>query len=292
MRFNIVDVFAEAKYQGNQLAVFRDVGGISGEEMQLVAREMNFSETTFIVGEDAERRTFGVRIFTPAREVPFAGHPTLGTAYVIQRLILSEPVEEIVLDVKAGRIPVRISYRHGAPDVLWMKQLSPTFGRIHEPGPIAEFLGLSPGDIDPRFPVQEVSTGLPFFIVPVRTGAALRRARADKAKLLRYVEGTEAKAPLIFCPEPRSREHHLEARMFGVYYGIEEDPATGSGNGCLAGYLAKYRYFGEPKVDVMGEQGYEVGRPSLLYLRSEDNGSTIDVRVGGKAVMIAEGELI
>ena len=290
--FHIVDVFAEAKYQGNQLAVFRDLEGVPEEMMQRIAKEMNFSETTFITAEDSENRVFRVRIFTPAHEVPFAGHPTLGTAYVIQRHILKEPVAEVILDLKAGKIPVMFSYRDNVPEILWMKQLNPVFGKVHEVAPVAEFLSLDADDFDTRYPIQEVSTGLPFFIVPLKTGDALRRAKIHKERFFEYVEKTEAKGPYIFCPQPRNPANNLEARMFGIYQGIEEDPATGSAGGCLAGYLARYRYFGSPRVDVRVEQGHEVGRPSLLYLRSEDRGEEIDVRVGGRVVTVAEGEFV
>ncbi|UCH58184.1 MAG: PhzF family phenazine biosynthesis protein [Candidatus Bathyarchaeota archaeon] len=292
MPFHIVDVFAEDRFKGNQLAVFRDRQGISDELMQSITREMNFSESTFIRGVDLEKMLFKVRIFTPAREVPFAGHPTLGTAYVIQRDIVREPVDEVILDLKAGKIPVRISYEDGEPSILWMKQLNPVFGDTYEPEEVASLLNLEPGDIDPDHPVQEVSTSIPFFIVPLRSGTALKKAKADKDRLLSFIEKRDAKAPLLFCPEPRNPENHLEVRMFGAYYGIEEDPATGSGNGCLAGYLARHRYFGSPRVDIRVEQGHEVGRPSLLYLRSEDRGEEVEIHVGGKVVMIAKGEFV
>jgi trans-2,3-dihydro-3-hydroxyanthranilate isomerase len=290
--FHIVDVFAEARYQGNQLAVFRVPGGIPDEEMLNITREMNYSESTFIEKEDPEKKIYTVRIFTKVMETPFAGHPTLGTAYVIQQTILGEPVPEITLDLKAGMIPVRFSYQGGEPDILWMEQLEPEFGMKYRVEEFARFLNLKPEDFDHGYPIQEVSTGFPFFIVPLKTRSALERATLDKTSFLKFIEDTESKAPIIFCPEPRNPENHLACRMFATYFGIEEDPATGSANGCLAGYLAKHRYFDSPKVDVKVEQGYEMGRPSMLYLRSEDTDHGIDVQVGGKVVMIAEGEFV
>jgi len=287
--FHIVDVFAEEKYAGNQLAVFRDDEGLPGELMQRIAKEMNFQESTFITGVDLDSLVFKVRIFTKERELPFAGHPTLGTAYVIQKAIVGRQVERVILDLKAGMIPVTFSYVDGEADVLWMKQLNPVFGETHPPEPVAEFLGLEPEDIDADWPIQEVSTGVPFFMIPLRTRDAVVRTRINREKLEAYTAGTEAKLPLVFCREPVNPENHLKVRMIGS---TDEDPATGSANGCLAGYLVKYRYFGGPKVDVRVEQGHEIGRPSLLYLRSEDRGEEIDVYVGGRNAMVAKGEFI
>ncbi len=287
--FHIVDVFAEEKYTGNQLAVFRDEEGLPGELMQRIAKEMNFQESTFITGFDLDSLVFKVRIFTKERELPFAGHPTLGTAYVIQQSIIGKQVEKVTLDLKAGSIPVTFSYVDGEADILWMKQLNPIFGETHPPGPVAEFLRLRTEDIDADWPIQEVSTGVPFFMIPLKTRDAVERTRIDREMLTAYTEGTQAKAPLVFCREPVYPENHLKVRMIGS---TGEDPATGSANGCLAGYLAKHRYFGSPKVDVRVEQGYEIGRPSLLYLRSEDSDEEIDVYVGGKNVMVAKGEFI
>jgi len=287
--FHIVDVFAEEKYAGNQLAVFRDEEGLPGELMQRIAKEMNFQESTFITGVDLDSLVFKVRIFTKERELPFAGHPTLGTAYVIQKAIVGRQVEKVTLDLKAGMIPVTFSYLDGEADVLWMKQLNPVFGETHPPEAVAEFLGLEPGDIDADWPIQEVSTGVPFFMIPLTSRDAVVRTRINREKLEAYTQGTEAKSPLVFCREPVYPENHLKVRMIGS---TGEDPATGSANGCLAGYLAKHRYFGGPRVDVRVEQGYEIGRPSLLYLMSEDRGEEIDVYVGGRNVMVAKGEFI
>ena len=287
--FHIVDVFAEEKYAGNQLAVFRDDEGLPGELMQRIAKEMNFQESTFITGVDLDSLVFKVRIFTKERELPFAGHPTLGTAYVIQKAIVGRQVEKVTLDLKAGMIPVTFSYVDGEADVLWMKQLNPVFGETHPPEPVAEFLGLEPEDIDTDWPIQEVSTGVPFFMIPLTSRDAVVRTRINREKLEAYTQGTEAKSPLVFCREPVYPENHLKVRMIGS---TGEDPATGSANGCLAGYLAKHRYFGGPRVDVRVEQGYEIGRPSLLYLRSEDRGEEVDVYVGGRNAMVAKGEFI
>jgi trans-2,3-dihydro-3-hydroxyanthranilate isomerase len=290
--FYIVDVFAEQKYAGNQLAVLRDIGALSDTEMQEIAKEMHFSETTFISSEEKRKGGYDARIFTPEHEVPFAGHPTLGTAYVIQQEIIKEPVEKVLLNLKVGQIPVTFDYKGKQIDLLWMKQNNPTFGQIFDPIAISEVLKLDQGEIDHRFPIQEVSTGLPFIIVPLKSLNAVKQSKADKDKYFDLIKDIQAKAILIFCPQTYKKENDLNVRMFADYYGVPEDPATGSANGCLAGYLVKHRYFGKDRIDVRVEQGYEIGRPSLLFLRAEEKEDKIDVRVGGRVIMIAKGELV
>jgi trans-2,3-dihydro-3-hydroxyanthranilate isomerase len=290
--FYIVDVFAEEKYAGNQLGVFRKAEGFSDTQMQRIAKEMNYSETTFILSDGERDGGFDVRIFTPEEELPFAGHPTLGTAYVIQQAILERPVKKIVLNLKVGQIPVTFSYKENQPDVLWMKQKSPAFGQEVDKAKMARSLNLEESAIDERFPIQEVSTGIPFLIVPLKSLAHLKKAKVDFAKFMKAVENIEAKAPLVFCPEARENENDLSVRVFVDYYGIPEDPATGSANGCLAGYLVKHSYFGQNRIDVRVEQGHEIGRPSLLYLKAEERADDIDVFVGGRAIMVAKGVFV
>jgi trans-2,3-dihydro-3-hydroxyanthranilate isomerase len=290
--FYIVDVFAQRKYAGNQLAVFRKGSQYSSEKMQILAREMNYSETTFILSDKKNENGFDVRIFTPAREVPFAGHPTLGTAYVIQRYILQRAVEKVILNLKVGQIPVSITNNDDDAEWLWMHQKSPQFGHSLDSGKVAESLHLQPEDVDDRFPVEEVSTGIPFLIVPVKSLAAMKKARVDQDRFFDLVRDKEAKAPLLFCPETYTKEHDLNVRVFADYYQVPEDPATGSANGCLAGYLVKNRYFHSSRIDIQVEQGYEIARPSLLCLKAEQTKQNIEVHVGGKVFPVAEGELM
>ncbi|MBA7590263.1 Trans-2,3-dihydro-3-hydroxyanthranilate isomerase [subsurface metagenome] len=290
--FYIVDVFTEEKYAGNQLAVFEDAEGLSDTEMQQIAREMNYSETTFILSKKKRNNGYDIRIFTKEEEVPFAGHPTLGTAYIIQREITKKPVEKIILNLKIGQIPIALNYNKEYVDLLWMKQIEPTFLSILDLDLISQILNLDKKDIDDKFPIQEVSTGLPFIIVPLKTLDSLKQAKVNKDKYFKMIEKTQAKAILVFCPGTYSQKNDLSVRVFTDYYGVPEDPATGSANGCLAGYLVKYRYFGKKKINIRVEQGYEIGRPSLLFLRAEDKRGKIDISVGGKVIMIAKGEFI
>lgn len=290
-KFYILDVFAEEKYTGNQLAVVRVKKKLSDLEMQKIAREINFSETTFILSDSPEKCGYNVRIFTPQQEIPFAGHPILGTAYIIQKEIIKKPVKSVILNLKVGQITVELSYRGGRINRLTMKQMEPIFGRRFDIQRIAEVLSLDESEIDERFPIEEVSTGLPFIIVPLKTLSAVKKAMIEKERYFELIKDTNAKAILIFCSETYRKENHLNVRVFAPYYGISEDPATGSANGCLAGYLIKHRYFGKDQIDVRLEQGYEIGRPSLLFLKARKKMGKIEIYVGGKVGEVVRGVL-
>lgn len=292
MQFYIVDVFAQTKYNGNQLAVFTDIDALANEQMQRIAKEMNYSETTFIVANDVREDGYDVRIFTPAQEIPFAGHPTLGTAYIIAQAIINKPVETVNLNLQVGQIPVSLHYSNGDVECLWMQQKQPTFHNKFTADAIAPILNLNTEDIDTNFPIQEVSTGLPFIIVPVKKLAATKKIKVNKDLYFDLVNTTEAKSILVFCPETYNQENNLNVRVFCDYLGVPEDPATGSANGCLAGYLVEYSYFGTDSIDIRVEQGYEIGRNSLLLLKAQKKDTKIDVFVGGKVIMVAKGEFV
>ncbi|WP_439028266.1 PhzF family phenazine biosynthesis protein [Haloarchaeobius sp. DT45] len=286
--FHIVDVFATERYAGNQLAVVTDAGDLTDETMQAIAREFGYSETTFVEGRDDGG--WHVRIFTPAEEIPFAGHPTLGTAWVIREHLASGHPDPVVLHLGVGDVPVRVE-----DGTLWMTQQAPTFGREFGRDEAAGTLGLDPASMRDDLPVQAVSTGLPTIVVPLRDRAALETIEVDRPAYDRLTADHDAKNVLAFCPEPRDEAHDYAARVFAPYYDVPEDPATGSSNGCLAGYLA--RHVGP--VDAVVEQGYEMGRPSLLELRAREGGDgdadentdEVHVEVGGDVVHVADGTL-
>ncbi len=292
LEFFIVDVFAVEKLTGNQLAVFNHAKSLNPDKMQRIAKEMNFSETTFITSnEDKENGNgYDVRIFTPEKELPFAGHPVLGTAYVIQNEIKKKQVDKIHLNLEIGQIPVTLQYKNDQIDILWMKHKPPIFGNEYKPEQWTEMLGLEEDDFEKKYPICEVSTGAFCFIVPLKTLTAVRRAQINLDKFYRFIKITDAKATLIFAKETYKKENDLNARFFAHYLGVAEDPATGSANGCLAAYLIKYDFFGKSKINVRVEQGYELGRESLLLLMAEDKGDVIDINVGGKVFMVAKGE--
>ncbi|MCP4702976.1 MAG: PhzF family phenazine biosynthesis protein, partial [candidate division Zixibacteria bacterium] len=262
----------------------------SDEEMQHIAKEINFSETTFIMSDSVINDSFPVRIFTPAEEMPFAGHPTLGTTFIIQQKIICKQVPSLTLDLKIGKIPVTFEYINNEPDKLTMRQIEPIFGKVFAKDELSCVLGIKPEDIDDSFPIEETSTGKPDIIVPLKSLDAVRRCQIDIRKYYELINNLDSKAILVFARETYHKENQLNARMFANYFGIPEDPATGSSNGALAGYLVKNRYFDTDKIDIRVEQGYEIGRPSLLYLNASDANGKIDIRVGGKVIEIAKGE--
>lgn len=292
LTFYTVDVFAVDKYTGNQLAVFTNASHLSPDQMQCLAREINYSETTFITSIAPDNGGYNVRIFTPKKELPFAGHPTLGTAYIIQREIIQEPVAIVNLNLQVGQIPVSWERTGDRSEVLWMRQNPPTFHQIFAASDLASILNLEVDEIEDRYPIQEVSTGVPFIIVPLKNHTALKRSRINREKYFQFIENTYAKEILVFCRETYSSANQLSVRVFADSLGIPEDPATGSANGCLAGYLVKYGYFGDRAVDVRVEQGYEIDRPSLLFLKARGEGEAIQVSVGGKVIMVAKGEFV
>ena len=289
MDFYITDVFGQEKYSGNQLATFLHCEDLSDREMQQIAREINFSETTFVVSDRPRDDGYAVRIFTPAAEIDFAGHPTLGTAFVIQRYLIGQPVEQVVLNLRVGQTPVRLPV--GSDDsMLWMRQAEPTFGPQLEPTALAQVLGLELSDFDERWPIEQVSTGLPHIIAPLKSLAALKQARIARESYNTLVQQTWAKAILVFSPQGYSATHDVSVRMFADYYGVPEDPATGSGNGCLAAYLVKHRYFGTSSINLRVGQGFEIGRPSILALQSAEERGRISVSVGGQVIPVAKGQ--
>lgn len=285
MRFFLVDVFGNTRYSGNQLAVFLDFGTLDAGEMQRIAREINFSETTFITAEEKANGGYPVRIFTPVEEIAFAGHPTLGTAFILACYLEKEKPERVLLNLKIGQIPVS-----SEGDLWWMKQNQPHFGTVLDIGTVAELLGLDHHDVDHRFPIEEVSTGLPFAIVPLTSMDALKKAKVNPDQYWDFIRTSTAKGFLVFCPEAYEKNHDLSSRVFVDYLGIPEDPATGSATGCLAAYLARYRMFGDGQLEMTIGQGYEIGRPSEIKIKVKQTGEDYDIFVGGRVIEVAEGQ--
>jgi trans-2,3-dihydro-3-hydroxyanthranilate isomerase len=291
--YAIVDVFAERPLEGNALAIFPDARGLSTADMQSLARETNLSETTFILPRAPEierERGIQVRIFTVREELEFAGHPTLGTA---SWLYLHHPIlrgaEQITLDLRVGPIPVSFAAQQEGPGIFaTMRQNDPTFGQIHDPHIIAETLNLDIADLDPTLPVQTVSTGMAFCIVPLRSLEVAARLAIPQPLALPYLENSGAK--FFHCITRASAESGADwhARM-QFYNG--EDPATGSASGCTAAYLVRHSlaFSGQP---IVIEQGVEMLRPSRIHVSATAEGDHIfDVRVAGRTIPIATGRL-
>ena len=280
--FFIVDVFTEEKYTGNQLAVF--LGEPDTETMQKLALEMNFSETTFITALEPTPEGYAVRIFTKVEELPFAGHPTLGTAYIIQRELIKRPVKQVDLHLGVGTIPVTFE----TDGTLWMHQKPVRFGHVFDRSQIAPILGLDTDDLDDRYPIQEASTGNPHMLAPIRSLDAVKRAVVDVPRWQQLLNAVQpelgVKSFSIFTAETVHAENDLHVRAFGPLRGVMEDPATGSAIGNLVGAdrLEKKRV----------EQGYAINRPSLLLLSARRHPDHIEIHVGGRVRMVAQGTLI
>lgn len=286
--FYVADVFAERKYAGNQLAIIRHAADISSEEMLHITREMNYSETTFILSDTPENGGYHVRIFTPGGEVPFAGHPTLGTAALIREIITPDKPDRIILNLKIGQIPVDV-----IDNIYWMKQINPEFGKCYSPDEISSVIGLSPSALTPDLPVQWVSTGLPTVIVPLKDLDSVKKVKINREAYTTFINRNGPVLILIFTPKTLFPENHIHDRVLAPCYGVEEDPATGSANGCLAGYLVKNRVMGSATIEnIRVEQGYQVNRPSLLLLTAQDHGKEVEIRVGGKVLFTAQGNLL
>jgi trans-2,3-dihydro-3-hydroxyanthranilate isomerase len=288
--FVIVDVFAEQRYGGNPLAVVLDAGSLDGAEMQAVAREFDFSETTFVCAPLAAPGPCPVRIFTPTEEIPFAGHPTLGTAWVLRALAGGEAASvELALGIGAVTVAFE-GTGEGARG--WLRPPAPELGAEVPRATAARVLGLDEADLDPALAVQRVGVGVSFWLVPVKGLAALGRCDVDARTYRAEVPAsgaTGALGVLAFCREGHEPGHDLAARVFFDAGGIREDPATGSANACLAAWLSHHRVGGDARVDARVGQGVEMGRPSLLHLRA---GDPAHVEVGGGVVAVARGRLL
>jgi trans-2,3-dihydro-3-hydroxyanthranilate isomerase len=261
---------------------------LGDDEMQKLARETNLSETTFILPREAEveqREGHKVRIFTVNEELPFAGHPTLGTAWYLRQRTAAD---EIALDLKVGRIPVKFEQRDG--HVFGeMRQSEPQFGRVHAHSEVAKVLGVAIGELDEDLPIQTVSTGMPFTMVPFRSLSTLQKLNVSWYQLAPYLSTVGRLAFFYFiCRETVDAKATLHARM--IFYN-GEDPATGSAAGCCAAWAVKYGVLA-PENQGLIEQGMETRRPSWIYIRAAKSGDSVtNVRVGGNVVQVIDGEV-
>lgn len=298
LHYHRVDVFTDRVFGGNPLAVFTNGRGVSPETMQAVAKEFNLSETTFVLPPDDARHDYRVRIFTPAQELPMAGHPTVGTSFVLAREHMTarerDGAVDITLEEGVGPVPVRIEFAGGEPVYAEMTQPLPTFGpRLEALAPVAEMLSLDAADIDERLPVEVVSCGVPFLYVPLKSLDAARRARPRADLMESTLAGVVPPEVFVFTRETEHAGSTVHSRMFAPPMGIVEDPATGGASGPLGCYLVRHGLVGAAggAADIVSEQGLEMGRPSFIKIRIEtDGGERITgVRVGGQTVYVGEG---
>jgi trans-2,3-dihydro-3-hydroxyanthranilate isomerase len=289
------DVFSSRPLEGNSLAVFLDGRGLTDADMQAVAKEMNLSETTFILPRDAateRERGIRVRIFTVREELPFAGHPTLGTAFALRGRADAKKdavrEKEVVLELNVGKVPVTFEDSAGAPAFGEMTQINPTFGMQHDREAVARAIGLRTQDFDDSLPIETISTGLPYTLTPLKSLEVMRNLQIDLNRGPEYLAQTGGRFFYFVTRETVASDARLHARML-FYNG--EDPATGSAAGCTAAWMVAH---GVAKSDerVLIEQGVEMKRPSRIFVRaSRSDNRVVNVRVGGNSVEIMRGEL-
>lgn len=297
-----VDVFTRRPFGGNQLAVFTDGRGLSTEQMQDLAREMNFSETTFVLPPETPGGHKKVRIFTPAIEMPMAGHPTVGTAAaLVQRGLVDLPADQaLILELGIGPVKVEIEPRFASAPFVWMNHRLPQFSQYERSRKaVASALGLEFEDVRADLPLEVVSTGVPFLFVPLASLAAIRRARSEAAALARLFEGMEPANVALFTQEvePPGAGYppaDFHARMYSPHLaGVVEDPATGSMAAPFGAYLAQHGVLiNDPKVTFEIEQGLEMHRPSRITVEVCREGERVTaLRIGGDSVIVGEGEI-
>jgi len=282
------DVFSSRPLEGNSLAIFLDARGLTDAEMQSLAQEMNLSETTFVFPRDAATESeqgIRVRIFTVQEELPFAGHPTLGTAFALRA---QTAAQRIILDLNVGKVPVLFEDSPGQPSFGEMTQIDPIFGSQHDREAVAHATGLPLQNFDDSLPIQTVSTGVPFTVVPIKSLAVMQTLQIDVNRAAEYLSNSAGKFFYFVTRETVDPNARLHARML-FYNG--EDPATGSAAGCTAAWMAAH---GVAKLEerVLIEQGVEMKRPSRIFVRaSRSDNRIVNVRVGGNSVEIMRAEV-
>jgi len=282
-----LDVFTDQPYTGNQLAVFPDGSELTTEQMQHLANEINYSETTFILDSKDSSYDFEMRIFSVQLELPFAGHPTLGTAYAIMNLldIWKKKSNRLRLKTKVGVIPLEKE-----KDNIWMQQNEPQFfNQYMDKKEIADLISLSPADIFDKYPIEEVSTGNKMLIIPIKNLQAMKRAAGNMNNLKAFHPEDSPVGPYLFTLETVKSSAKVHTRFFAPHIGVIEDAATGSAAGPLTGYLLKHNLFGK-SFNIENEQGLEMKRPSKILMHGEIKDDKYIIKIGGKAVYVGQGE--
>lgn len=292
MRFHIVDVFAERPYTGNPLAVVIGGDNLSDQMMQQFAAEMNYSETTFVTSTPELDGGYRMRMFTPAQEVAFAGHPILGTAWVVRHYVAAENARSVSLNLIVGQVPVVFESSRTGREVAWFRAPPATLGPTCARERMAVALGISTDDIESRTPVQQITSGTSAVIVPLRRLEGLRRSRLDLAAFAPLANDGFPPLVYLFCCETHHPGNDLCARFFFDAHGVREDPATGNGAAFLGAYLLEHRLLQAADLSLRIEQGYEIRRPSLVKLRARMVGRTREIYVGGNIIPIVQGDLL
>lgn len=288
----IVDVFAEQPYSGNPLAVVVTDQELSKNVMQSVAAEMNFSETTFVLPMLQDNGGYNIRIYTPSREIEFAGHPLLGTAHVIRQYLKNDSGEDIKLNLMHSQVTLLFETDEQGKDSVWFNAPPIVSGEVIEIEPVAHALNLSCKDIDKQLPIQVFSAGTAAMIVPLCSSEALRKCKLDLDKFKPLAEKGLSPLVYLFTRETYNADNDYSVRFFFDAHGVREDPATGNGAAFFGHYLLEHKVLPESHSSILIEQGHELRRPSLIMLRTNKHGSKKEVRVGGYVVTTVIGELV
>jgi trans-2,3-dihydro-3-hydroxyanthranilate isomerase len=295
LHYHKVDVFTDRAFGGNPLSVFTNGRGISAKTMQLLAKELNLSEATFVLPPENPANNYKLRIFTPAKELPLAGHPTVGTTFILARELMIENrgnPTKIVLEEGVGDIPVSIEFDGGQPAMIWMTQPRPQFSRQTTPeerSDIAEMLSLPVEALDDRYPIQVVSAGVPFLYIPIKDLASIRTIRMRLDVNERVMKAFDTSDVFVFTREVETEGSTVHSRMFAPTMGVWEDPATGAASGPLGAYLVRYGIAPDPNR-IISEQGIEMGRPSYIHIQVDKQGDEItSARIGGQCHYMGEG---
>jgi trans-2,3-dihydro-3-hydroxyanthranilate isomerase len=297
-RYLHYDVFTDHLFGGNQLAVFLDARGLSSETMQAIAKEMNFSETTFVLPAEKQGTDVRMRIFTPGEELPTAGHPTIGTTFALARAgVIERGRAQFTFGCNIGPVAVAMTWKGDDLGFAWMTQALPTFGDpLADPGRTAAALSLSPAAVaGTGHPVQVVSCGVPFLFVGLTTRSAVDNVVVNGTALAELLRATNSNAHgvFVFSAQPGDARATVYSRMFAPDLGVMEDPATGIASGPLGCYLVRHKIVQPEKADAMiSLQGVKMGRPSHVHISiGTQNGEISSVRVGGEAVLAGEATL-
>ena len=291
-RFFTLDVFTDKRFTGNPLAVVLEPQGLDTASMQTIAREFSHPETVFVFPAEQAGHRAKLRIFTPARELPFAGHPTVGTAVLLARLDGGMQSRDMVLGESVGPVACVVKPdKEGGSASFQVPRIPERIGALKDRNEIAGALNLRPDDIDDSFALECWSAGNPFSFVPLRGLDAMRRARPDLSRW-DAAFGAEGVGAFLFCRETADPGHASHARMFAPTSGVPEDPATGSAAAAFAGLIAAASKLADGAHDLIIEQGYEMGRPSLLRLSlAMGKGKLVAASIGGDAVVVTEGTI-
>lgn len=296
-RFIQADVFTDTVFKGNPLAIFPEASGLSAEEMQLIAAEMNLSETAFVLPPTDIKAAIRLRIFTPRAELPLAGHPVVGTVFILAErdtFDLQPGRNRIFQECKAGVLPVDIDAGEDGIHKVTMTQSPPRFfDELRSPQRLADSIGLAADELLPHdLPAQVVSTGVPQLMVPVKSRRGLEKIELDVSTMHAVLSETRSDCFMAFTEDCIYPDSTVHARMFAPALGVVEDPATGSAAGALGAYLVRHgRVKTDPTTEIVVEQGYEMGRASTIFVEVDVDDGPVAVRVGGKAVEVAEGTL-